>query len=730
MNIVFDETQGVFKLDTPNTSYVMGLADGKWLGHIYYGPLLRSTELIWTLGLELHPKTPDSLPREAIPFFDCFPAEYSFANMGDFREPCLAVHTQAGQVDCLPQYRSHRILQGKPALSDLPATFADAKQCMTLLISLADANVGVEVELAYTVFSDNDAIARSVRVDNRGTNDVTFERVLSACLDLPYSEGMRYLTLHGSWARERGIQFSPIAKGYQGTGSKRGISSHQEHPFFAVTDPNTNQTNGRVWAMHFVYSGNFLAQVQRDQFDQLRMVMGIHPETFSWKLEPRESFQAPEVISVYSHQGLGGMTHTFHDLYRNYLIRSVHQFAPRPVLINNWEATYFDFHEEKLLSIARKAAGLGVELFVLDDGWFGHRDTDSGSLGDWQKVDHRKLPNGLDGLARQIRGLRMKFGLWMEPEMVSEDSDLYRTHPDWVISTASRHPGRARDQLVLDLSRPEVEQYVYEQVAATLPSADISYLKWDMNRPLADLGSRALPPDRQKEVSHRYQLALYRLQERITRQFPELLLENCCSGGGRFDPGMLYYSPQIWCSDDTDAIERLAIQESTAMLYPLSSIGAHVSECPNCTVGRVTPFETRGIVALAGTFGYELDVTTLHPAEQAQIPEQIARYKKYQSLIQTGDYYRLASAQMGSQLDAQQIVAKDGSETLLILVRVLNRANQRRTLLPLQGLEPEADYLDMESGRTYAGDTLFNLGIPVELEPGDFVAKCIHLMRV
>lgn len=730
MNIVFDEKQGIFKLDTPNTSYVMALADGKWLGHVYYGPRLHTTDLRWALGLELHPKTPDVLPREALSFFDCFPAEYSYANMGDFREPCLAVRTQAGQIDCLPRYRSHKILRGKPGLKDLPATFSGDDGCMTLAISLSDDRVGMELELSYSVFSDNDAIARSVRIVNRGANAVTLERVLSACLSLPYGEGMQVLTLHGSWARERAIQLAPIGKGFQGTSSRRGISSHQEHPFLAVTDANTTQTQGRVWAMHFVYSGSFLAQVQRDQFDQLRMVMGIHPECFSWHLEPGEAFQAPEVICVYSHQGLGGMTRTFHDLYRGHLIRSAHQFAPRPVLINNWEATYFDFNEEKLLSIARKAAELGVELFVLDDGWFGHRDTDSGSLGDWQTVDRRKLPHGLDGLSRKICALGMKFGLWMEPEMVSEDSDLYRAHPDWVISTDSRHLGRARDQLVLDLSRPEVEQYVYGQVAATLASADISYLKWDMNRPLADLGSRALPPERQKEVSHRYQLALYRIQERITRQFPELLLENCCGGGGRFDPGMLYYSPQIWCSDDTDAIERLAIQESTAMLYPLSTIGAHVSQCPNHTVGRVTPFETRGIVAMAGTFGYELDVTALTPEEQAQIPAQIARYRKFQHLIQTGDYYRLASVQLGSRLDAQQIVAGDGGELLLILVGGLNRANQRRMLLPLQGLDPEGTYLDTDSGRSYAGDALLHLGFPVELEPKDFAAKCVHLVRI
>ena len=729
MNILFDEKNGIFKLDTPNTSYVMGLADQKWLGHIYWGASLPDTDLKWVLNLEQSPKTPDTLAREALSFYDCFPAEYSVSNIGDFREPCLTLRTAAGQRDCLPIYKSHRILRGKSALTGLPGTFASGNQAMTLLITLADENIGAAIELSYTVFSDQDAIVRSVRIKNTSAAPFTLERVLSSCVDLPYEEGMQYLTLHGSWARERAIQFADIAKGYQGTASKRGISSHQEHPFLAVLDAGTSQTSGRVWAMNFVYSGSFLAQVQRDQFDHLRMVMGIHPEAFSWYLAPGEEFQAPEVVCVYSGRGLGAMTRTFHDLYRGHLIRSKYQFTPRPILINNWEATYFDFDEEKLLSIAAKAAKLGVNLFVLDDGWYGTRDTDSGSLGDWNIVDTRKLPNGLHALAEKINALGMKFGLWVEPEMISEDSELYRAHPDWTISTASRFPGRGRDQLVLDLSRPEVEEYVFSSLEHVLSGADISYIKWDMNRPLTDLGSTFLPPERQGEVTHRYQLAVYRLQERLLQRFPDLLLENCCSGGGRFDPGMLYYSPQIWCSDDTDAIERLAIQESTAMLYPLSTIGAHVSACPNHTVGRTTPFETRGIVAMAGTFGYELDVTKLSSEEQQQIPEQIARYRQYQSLIQRGDYYRLASAQLGQSIDAQQITAKDGSEALIIAVGTLNRANQRRFFLRLQGLDGSACYRDCESGMLYSGSALMNIGIPIDPASTDFTAMCIHLLR-
>lgn len=728
MNIIFDRECGVFKLDTPNTSYVLALADGKWLGHVYYGRRLDTTDLGWALGLELPPYTPGRFPRDALSFTDCFPMEYPVANIGDFREHCLAVRTAAGQLDCLPLFESYAITPGKPALGDLPATFGDEDSCATLTLTLRDKAAGVKVELSYTAFTQVDAITRSVRVTCEGEEAVTVERALSACVDLPYEPGMECLTLHGTWARERHIQRQGIGIGCHSTGSKRGISSHQEHPFLAVLDPGTDQDKGRVWAMNFVYSGNFLAQVERNQFDRLRLVMGIHPEGFSWRLGPGESFQTPETVLVYSDSGLGTMTRTFHDLYRSHLIRSKWQYAPRPVLVNNWEATYYDFDEDKLLEIARRSAQLGIELFVLDDGWFGERNTDSGYMGDWQ-VNRRKLPGGLNALADKIEALGMKFGLWMEPEMVTEDAEVYKAHPDWAIRTACRAPGRARDQLVLDLSRPEVEEYVYAQIHRILSGARISYLKWDMNRPLADLGSAALPPERQGEVSHRYMLAVYRLQERMLRDFPELLLENCCSGGGRYDPGMLYYSPQIWCSDNNDAIERLSIQEGTALIYPLSTIGAHVAACPSHNVRRVAPFETRAAVASMGTFGYELDVTALSEAEQAAIPGQVAGYKRQQALIQSGDYYRLSSA-IQTGLDAQLVIAKDKGMALLTVVRVLAQANVRRKNLPLRGLEPTALYRIEGTQKTYSGQALMAIGLPVDLPEGDFTSAQLWLERV
>ena len=727
MNICVNKEQDVFKLDTPNSSFALALADKKWLGQVYYGPRIETTDLAWVLALDQRPYTPDRFPRETVSFFDAFPSAYPVTNAGDFREPCLAVRTICGQWDCRPQFREYEILSGKPALDGLPATFGNQGDCNTLKITLADDHTGVEVELYYTAFTRLDVITQSVRIYNRGDNSVWLERALSACLSLPY-EGQKLLTIHGSWAREGVIQVQGIGVGIQGTYSSRGITGHQAQPFLAVVSPDATQTTGQVFGMHFVYSGNFLAQVQRDQHDVLRAVIGIHPDDFCWKLNPGEAFQTPEAVMVYSDAGLGQMTRTLHDLYRGHLIRSPYLNRPRPILINNWEATYFDFDEEKLLHIARRAAELGIELFVLDDGWYENRNTDSGSLGDW-KVDRKKLPHGLDGLSERINALGLKFGLWMEPEMVSADSELYRDHPDWVIQTAGRLPMLCRDQYVLDLSRPEVEEYVWEKVYGTIRSANISYLKWDMNRPLTNLGSAGLPADRQGEVSHRYVLALYRLQQRLVDQFPNLLLENCCSGGGRFDPGMLFYSPQIWGSDDTDSVERLRIQEGLSLLYPLSCIGAHVSDCPNHEVGRITPFATRGNVALLGTFGYELDVSRIAPEEQELVPGQVELYHRYCALIQSGDYYRLSSAQAGNQLDAQMVVSKDKGQALVSMVRVLNAPNQRPKRIRLMGLDPTATYVDSDTGRECLGEVLLHIGLPVELADGDFQAKLICLIR-
>ena len=620
-------------------------------------------------------------------------------------------------------YDSYKIIAGKPALDGLPATFGDGAQ--TLCITLKDDVLKLEVELRYSVFEGNDAVIRSAVITNYGDKPLYIEKVLSACLELGY-EPHDYITLHGSWARERRIDRQRVGFGCHSVESSRGISSHQEHPFMAVVSEGSTQETGDVYAMNFVYSGNFVSFVEKAQFGTQRFGMGINPNGFCWKLEAGESFAAPEVVTVYSDAGLDKMTSTFHDLYREHLIRKSWVYSERPVLINNWEGTYFDFDEKKIFDIAKEASKHGIEMLVLDDGWFGKRNDDRTSLGDWV-VNEDKLKGGLRKLVNNINSLGMKFGIWFEPEMISPESELYKKHPDWAVHIEGREPGQVRNQLILDLSNREVVEYVYESVARILRSANIEYVKWDMNRPFTDVGSNVLDADRQGEIMHRHTLAVYELQGRLLKEFPYLLLENCSSGGARFDPGMLYFSPQIWCSDDTDAIERLAIQESTALMYPLSVIGAHVSDCPNHTVGRVTPFETRGIIAMAGTFGYELDVTKIPEEDRNMIASQVETYKKYCPLIQTGDYYRIASYQSNHYFDCYEIVSKDKSEAIVMFVQVLAQPNMHSRCVKLKGLDFSAKY--ETDGKVYDADALMNGGFIIKRPWGDFKAEIIHLQK-
>ena len=598
----------------------------------------------------------------------------------------------------------------------------------------------MQAELCYSVFADSDALMRSVRIINKSKTPVWLERVLSASFDMD-DTGFDLVTLHGAWARERHISRNPVNYGFQGLSSYRGESSHQHHPFLALAEKCADQTKGEVYGVHFVYSGNFCGSVYKNQFDQLRVTMGIGDENFCWKLEAGEDFQAPEVVLTYSAEGLGGMSRIYHDLYRQHLIRSPYLKKKRPILINNWEATYFDFDEKKLLAIAKEASKCGIEMLVMDDGWFGSRNDDTTALGDWF-VNEKKIRGGLKKLVDAVNAEGMKFGIWFEPEMISPDSDLYHAHPDWAIAVPGRTAVKGRDQYVLDLSRKEIRDYVFERVSAILDSANIEYVKWDMNRQLTDLGSYELPADRQGELSHRYVLGVYELQERLIRRYPKLLLENCSGGGARFDPGMLYYSPQIWCSDDTDAIERLMIQEGTALIYPLSTMGAHVSDCPNHAVGRVTPFETRGYVALAGTFGYELDVTRIPAADRAMIPKQVEMYHKYHNLVADGDYYRIASYSENHIYDCYMTVKKDKSEALLTYIQVLAQAQQHTKKIRLQGLDPAKRYrirrFNIETGKeepysikqALSGDTLMRAGILIDKTWGDFKGMLLHIVEV
>ena len=726
MPVSFDEKKKIFRLDTEKSTYLMGVSPEGFLGHIYYGDRLVLDADNYLLRMEEPPYTPSVNKREKSAFLDFFPMEYPTGGIGDYRESCLNIRNEAGNMGCELHYAGHEIFKGKKDLTGLPASFAAENEAETLEITMKDEILDLEVVLSYTAFPEENVITRSVKVQNRSQENLRIEKILSACLDMD-NENFSMLSLHGTWARERHIQTGELHYGKQVISSARGESSHQEHPFMALVTNGTDQENGKVYAMHFVYSGNFLAETELCQFDNLRMTMGISPEEFSWLLEPGETFQAPEVVMTYSGNGLGQMTRSYHNFYRNHLIRSKFKYEKRPILINNWEATYFDFKTDKLRAIARQAKECGIEMLVMDDGWFGKRNSDNCSLGDW-KVNEEKITGGLKYLVDEVNKIGLQFGIWFEPEMISPDSDLYRTHPDWAIQIAGREATQSRNQYVLDLSRPEVRDYAYECVASVLRSANIAYVKWDMNRQLSDLGSSYLPKERQQELFHRYVLGVYELQERLVTEFPDLLLENCSGGGARFDPGMLCYSPQIWCSDDTDAVERLMIQEGSALVYPLSVIGAHVSDCPNHSVGRVTPFETRGHVALAGTFGYELDITKIPEEDRRLIPEQTATYKKYRHLIQQGEYYRIASYRENHKFDCWALSSRDKKEVLVTYVQVFGVPNSHSRKIFLKGFDPETVYKLEGTDETYTGEMLMKGGFLMKDFWGDFKSRLYHFI--
>lgn len=753
--IYFDEKDMSFLIQTKKASYVMAVVNG-YLGHVYFGKKLGSAPGLSSLRMGDYTYLAGK-PGDKCTFMDGFPFEYSISGTGDFRACPLVVKNNDGFYGGELKYSSYNIYKGKKALPGLPATFGTEEDSCSLDIELVDEVLGLKVVLTYSVFEGIDAVTRSVRVeladgetagDNAqaaGVNDVQsagvndaqsddakkiyIEKIMSASLEMPY-EDKEIITLHGSWARERIPDRRVIGHGTTSISSSRGISSHQEHPFAAFVSPDCTENSGEVLALSFVYSGSFLAEAERTQHDMLRINMGINPNNFSWELKAGESFTAPEVIMVYSSEGLGDMTNSFHEVIRKHLIRSKYLHKKRPVLLNNWEATYFDFNEEKLLKLAETAKKAGIEMLVMDDGWFGKRDSDNCSLGDW-KVDRRKLPNGVGGLCKKINDIGLEMGIWFEPEMISPDSDLFRAHPDYAIQIPGRKPSECRNQFVLDITRKEVRDCIFEQISDILKEANIRYIKWDMNRPLTDVGSITT---RGGEFHHRYMLAVYELQERLISEYPDLLLENCTSGGGRFDPGMMYFSPQIWCSDDTDAIERLAIQEGTALIYPLSVIGAHVSICPNHIVGRTTDLKTRGYVALAGTFGYEMDINRVSEDELSEIAAQIEMYHKYNDLVREGDYYRLISSNRLVKRSSDNtsyswmVVSKDGSEALMTYVQARGNANTRSEKVKLKGLCPDALY-SLPDGRSYRGDELMNIGFVTDKIYGDGAASLYYFRR-
>lgn len=699
--------------------YDMGINKTGHLIHLYYGDPIEELpeEYIESHMDEINP---DSQLHEMSAF-----------GLGDYRSPSYQIRLDNGTVVTDFIYKSHRYIEEKPGLEGLPSLYLnDNSEGKTLEVELEDSYSGVIMKLSYTLFTNIPVIARHVKVVNKGSMKVHCEKLLSGIVDLPRAD-YDVIQLSGGWSREKKPYRRPIMPGKIHLDSKRGLSSHAQTPMLTLVEKHTTETNGRAYGFNLVYSGNFVTEVEVDAFDRTRIMMGINDFHFNWNLEPGSSLTSPEWVMVYSNEGIGQMSRTFHDLYRKNLLRGKFKEELRPILVNNWEATYFNFNHDKIMAIAREAKDMGIEMMVLDDGWFGHRDSDNSSLGDWF-VDKRKLPDGITKLADDIHGLGLKFGLWFEPEMISRDSELYKKHPEWAIHVPHREPGDhpfQRWQMVLDMTNTEVRDYLVRVVGDMLIEGKVDYVKWDMNRSQSDIGSQTLAPEAQGEFFHRYILGLYDLLERITSQHPDVLFESCASGGGRFDPGMLYYMPQTWTSDDTDAIERLTIQEGTSMAYPAISMGAHVSCSPNHQVGRVTSLEVRGHVAMAGNYGYEVDLTKFTPEEKALAIKQVSFYKSVRELVQKGDQYRLLSYTAGG-CGAWMYVSKDGSKALVTHVRSLAKPYAPYGRLLLGGLESDAMYEitlmeNQEPGQSFKafGEFLMVLGLEVTNKFGDFLSQ-------
>lgn len=710
MNIIFHEQTRTFHLYNDEISYIMTVLPSGHMGQLYFGKAIRDREDFSHLLEDTFRITASYLSEEQNTMsLEHLKQEYPVYGTTDYREPAVEVIQANGSHLSNLQYSGYRITDGKPKLSGLPATYTeDDSEAKTLTITLKDPLTGLAAELLYTIFAKGGALARSVHFINQGTEILHLGRAMSLALDLPDCN-YEWLQFSGVWARERHLKTRSLEPGIVSVGSLRGASSHEHNPFIILKRPHTDENQGEAIGFSLIYSGNFLAQAEVDNQDVTRILLGIHPDTFDWKLEPGADFQTPEAVMVYSSLGLNHLSQTFHRLYQKRLARGYWRDRPRPILINNWEATYFDFTEDRLTAIASKAKDCGVELFVLDDGWFGARRNDSAGLGDWY-ANKELLPNGISGLSRRIEALGMKFGLWFEPEMVNEDSDLYRAHPDWILRTPGRSASLGRHQHVLDYSRKEVVDYIYEMMAKLLREARISYIKWDMNRYITECYSAALPSDRQGEVFHRYILGVYDLYDRLTREFPHVLFESCASGGARFDPGLLYYAPQGWTSDDSDAIERLKIQYGTSYCYPISCMGSHVSAVPNHQVFRSTPLYTRANVAYFGTFGYELDLNKLTADEQEEVKQQIAFMKEYRELFQFGVFYRLRSP-FEDNYTSWMVVSPDQKTAIVGWYKTLNHVNVPFTRVRLQGLAPDLCYHLEDSSLSFYGDELMNAGL-------------------
>ena len=724
MGIVYSKSDRTFTIQTKNTTYQMQVDPYGFLLHLYYGKKTDGScmDYLLTYYDRGFSGNPFDAGDDRTYSMDALPQEYPSYGTGDYRSTALIIENADGSTACDLRYRSHHIFNGKYKIPGLPAVYADETESQTLEIVMEDAVTGVEVTLQYGVLPDYDVITRSEKIVYRGEGKICIRKAQSACLDFVQGK-YDLLTFYGRHAMERTMQREPVAHGSHVIGSVRGTSSHQYNPMMILADEHTTDQYGNCYAMSFVYSGNFKGETLKDQFGQTRALMGLQDEMFSYPLAEGETFYTPEVLLTFSGSGMNLLSQNLHRCIRQHICRGKYKESVRPVLVNSWEAAYFDFDGDTLYELAKEAKNAGIDMLVLDDGWFGKRDDDNSGLGDWF-VNEKKLGGTLGDLIKKINDLGVKFGIWVEPEMISEDSDLYREHPDWALTIPGRNPVHARNQLVLDFSRKEVVDHIFDQICKVLDQGNIEYVKWDMNRSLMDVFSRGT--EDQGRVMYDYVLGLYDFLERIVTRYPDLLIEGCSGGGGRFDAGMMYYTPQIWCSDNTDALDRLQIQYGTSFGYPVSAVGSHVSAVPNHQTGRITSLHTRGVVAMAGTFGYELNLGKLSEEEKQEIRLQVEEYRKFAPLIQTGLYYRLSDPAR-EEYAAWAFVSEDQKEVLLNVVLQEIHGNMTVNYVKLQGLKCSAIYRDTETGKIYNGAALMEAGIPMPVEMGEFKAYQMHL---
>lgn len=725
MGIIYNESSKTITLHTKNSSYQMKIGNLDYLLHLYYGPTIWDADLNYQVmqydrGFSGNPYE----SRNARTFsLDAQPQEFTTQQQGDFRTTSIEVVNSDGSYSFHGKTVDVQISKGKYQLETLPCVFSTENDTVdTVEVTLEDSVSQVQVILLYSVFEEADIITRAVKVKNAGTASIHLKKIMSVCLDFLNGSKMDLLSLPGRYGQERQVERQPMTHHIHSIGSVRGTSSHQQNPFVVLCDRNTTEDYGKCYGFSLMYSGNFLAEAELDQYDQLRLVMGIHPKQFVYEVQPGEVFEGPEVVMAFSAKGFTGLSHLYHDFYRTNLCAS--KFVTevqRPVLINSWEAAFMDFDDVKLVEIAKAAKNMGVDLLVMDDGWFGKRDDDNSGLGDWY-VNENKIKCGLHKLVEQINDLGMKFGIWFEPEMVSEDSDLYRAHPEWTMQIPGRHAVRSRNQMVLDMSRKEVQDYLIEKVNAILDDANIYYVKWDINRSLADIWSNNLPAKKQGEVYHRYVLGLYRVMDKIIKTHPDILFEGCSGGGGRYDAAMLHYYPQYWVSDNNHPIDRLKLHYGTSFVYPTCTMGAHISDS-----GRLVPLRTKAVVAMCGTFGYELDATHLSEEEQALCKEQSDLFRKYYHIIFKGDYYRLSNPFEMGNMTAWAHVTKDQTEALVSVVVTNLTCNGPQEYVCAKGLKPDGMYTINGSAEAYSGSALMNAGLPIPREVPEYSAFQFHL---